>query len=614
MEDLTLKSICETALKKSLPVPNDAGLVLYESSVKESLKGNSKGGTFSKNSLIPTEEDMELINQHAMDFQEAHQWITVKKVNVLGDAKEPDYQGDTFSGQSEKNLIEQAVPHPILTDHNHAMGSDGRTPPVGFCIKSVPSPKGPIETWAIPLTDYNASIVQGIKNGSIRSVSVGMLISPHDKVCNSCNKSIYSYSCPHEPGQMDEMGKPVTVSINKVNRYLEASFVNAPARIGAGIEKKSVEVEKDLYSVANQNQLGLPTFAQSLGELQILDHVMRQPSLYKNLPLLQSRVDNIVPTQSGVNQDKVNAFISDGNYDGGFVLNRNDNNYMMDGHHRLEAAKQADRSTTWNHTMALPDTEVSIQDIAQMLNVNHQELHDSVNKSLEEDSAATIGFVNTIEGSNTVTEKAVKEDKSVETEVKAAELNPGTGDADPKKYEQVQTAPAAPEAKAADKEPDADDKAAKVDEDDECMKKAEEKAAAEASEKEAEVKSAVEEKAIKVEAKIDEDSALTIKSLITSNKEVLEMFSKAMGAVELSTKAVAEIKEVQAKQSEQVNQLCEMVKETSESVKKAAEMTVEDLLEKVMTIANAAHALQTENKSVPTQVAPWNNVLSQLGR
>ena len=227
-EDITLKQLC---LNKGLETPDESGIITFQ--LEASLK---KVKSQSIKDMIPTAEEMALISEYAMVEQDPSNFLMLRNVDPIGDPKAVDSQLDMFSKQAEKNLVEGAPGTPLLINHDH----DIANPPVGFVISSRLTNKGPRETIAIPLDNGNDAVVKGLLNGSINKLSVGIQVYLADTLCNSCEKetSIYSFACPHTPGQLDEKGNKTTKTINKVARYLERSLVNVPARLGTSTKSE----------------------------------------------------------------------------------------------------------------------------------------------------------------------------------------------------------------------------------------------------------------------------------------------------------------------------------------------------------------------------------------
>ena len=70
---------------------------------------------------------------------------------------------------------------------------------------------------------------------------------------------------------------------------------------------------------------------------------------YTSLPMKQVRTDMLIPTQAGIDQDKVDDIADKGDFDGILVVMKDGKPHLLDGHHRHEAAKQMDRPTIWAH-------------------------------------------------------------------------------------------------------------------------------------------------------------------------------------------------------------------------------------------------------------------------
>ena len=251
VEKITIKSATEVAIKKDIESPDEStGLVSYEASVLiksvDEFTGKASKGV---DKLYPTEDELSLLNELAPVEQDPDNWVILRNVNVTGDPDLVDSHGDVFAMRALKTMALQAKGTPILTDHSHDLGN---RPPVGMALSAKASSKGLLETWAIPKEEYNADIRKGLTNGTVNKISIGAFISPADKVCNSCNKSIYSMDCTHIPNRKDENGKDVTVTIKDVKRYAERSLVNIPARLNTGFKSASLEEEIEKQEVDDQ--------------------------------------------------------------------------------------------------------------------------------------------------------------------------------------------------------------------------------------------------------------------------------------------------------------------------------------------------------------------------
>ncbi len=227
-DKLTIKQAISVAIKKDLPVPDEtSGLVEYHSygALDNDFLEKRVGST------VPTERHMALINEFARSPQEKDGWEVYDDCDPLGAPDEIDSHFDVFDRAALRDMQKGAPQSPILTDHDHSLGAN---PPMGICIAAVVTKEGRLkETWAFPKEDYNAGIRMGLSKGLIRSVSVGIFVSPKDKICNSCgDKSIYDMSCSHYPGDKDG----TSVTIKRVKRYAERSLVNIPARLGTSVK------------------------------------------------------------------------------------------------------------------------------------------------------------------------------------------------------------------------------------------------------------------------------------------------------------------------------------------------------------------------------------------
>lgn len=221
------------ALSKGLELPDDNGFVSFKS-VPTNNPIVGEGAIDNKAlSMEPNDEEMALLKQYA-PHNDGH-YMILRNVDPIGDPKAIDAQQETILPTAVKDLIDQAPGTPVLLSHDHDM-----MPSVGFCIAAKSSKGGIKETWAIPVETYNADIRRSIINGSSRQISIGALVKYADKICSSCNKSIYNQACPHTPGTQDEKGNVVSVGLKRIHRYAERSLVNCPARLGTAVKSLTI--------------------------------------------------------------------------------------------------------------------------------------------------------------------------------------------------------------------------------------------------------------------------------------------------------------------------------------------------------------------------------------
>ena len=188
--------------------------------------------------LYPDDEELELINRMAMMPMKKEQVIVLDGYPT---SKEMDDDHEHMTMKALNSFVNQAVNTPLIMDHNRSLHS---RMPVGMTMLSEMKNGGVHEKYAIPLTDYNKDVVTALLNGSVNKLSIGALTKPSNRVCDSCDKSIFDRDCPHIPGRVDEKGNLVTVSIKDIDRVLERSLVNAPALKSASIGRKPLS--KDL--------------------------------------------------------------------------------------------------------------------------------------------------------------------------------------------------------------------------------------------------------------------------------------------------------------------------------------------------------------------------------
>lgn len=309
-EKLTIKKMIQIAIEKDLPIPDEtSGLVEYHS---YGLIGGEDESVEKRVGLAPTEHHLSLINEFARTRQTKDDWEVYTNCDPIGNPQEIDSHGDVFDKAALRDMAKGAPGSPILTDHNHELGAQ---PPMGICIAASVTKDGRlIETWAFPKEDYNSGIRMGLDKGLIRSVSVGIFVSPRDKICNSCgDKSIYSGECPHYPG--DKNGTSVT--IKRVKRYAERSLVNIPARLGTSVKSLAPELDtKEAYfsicdEVKEETPELPPVFIQLSKKLGAND-----PPLIYDLPLDYEDVylQILVPEGkdlSGANDVGIQNFVTD---------------------------------------------------------------------------------------------------------------------------------------------------------------------------------------------------------------------------------------------------------------------------------------------------------------
>lgn len=379
------KSFKDIAVEKSLDLPNDSGLVFTK------RIGMVSSTASSLEDLQPNDKEFEIINSLSMVAQDKSKWMVLRNVNPLGNYNEMDVQGDEFSPKAIDDLIEQGYSLPLLMDHSHEIND---RPAVGMCIGAYKTSDGLREVLAVPLEDYNSNIVKGLLNGTCRFISVGMLVSPTNKICKSCGKSIYSYLCNHNIGEIDEKGNKVSVVIKKVDRYLERSLVNVPARLHTTV--KSLTNEDEPY-----------------GDVEYADPGYQKDGK-KRYPI--DTESHIRAAWSYIHQE------------------RNSSKYTSD---QLDHIKSKIRAA-WKRKI---DPEGPTEE--KSLNFND-----------DFKSSGTIPTVNTIEDS--ILKKPLQPIERDLTEDGLTTLDPGKNDADPSTYTNVE-ALKSEEEKAAHKEPDGDE-------------------------------------------------------------------------------------------------------------------------------------------------------------
>ena len=532
------KSFKEVALDKKLPIPDEeSGLVLHEH--VGTLKSLHTPTT--EDSMWPTADELIVINRKALVPQEAQKWMVIRGANPIGNLKEVDIQGDEFEEAARDDMVNQSPYTPLLIDHQHTLYPNL---PVGMSIKAIPTPDGMREDYALPIEDYNADLRAALMNGTVHQLSVGTLVDPRDKICSSCNKSIYSYTCGHEVNQLDERGNRVTVKIRRVARLLERSLTNVPVRLGTNL-KSFFNVDKGT----------------------IIDFETVEP---------QPEPQTLAPPA-----------------------------YMAEPE---DDPKKTDKVTNLGQAITEEPYFPMHQENLDPLTPEEQK----IGKNL---TAATINVVNTIEDSL------------------VPEANKGLSNSDPKyNKEAMQTAPSAgtqeqelkdlpeggdvsPPAQESTRESDSkameDEKAKKPEEDDDCMKAAEAKDDAKDPEKvgkkfpsdrgaggdDQDNDADTHKSLVTHQAVIAEDSMVTIKSLVASNK-ALEAANKAQAEqVNKMLEAFTTVKSQLEEQAQKIEKLCELQVAMADAVKKAAETSTDELLEKMAQFKSNQSVAQA-NKSI----------------
>lgn len=90
----------------------------------------------------------------------------------------------------------------------------------------------------VPKGEQTKEVLEMIFNGNLNKLSIGFGMSWLDVQCSSCKKGIATEECPHEPGELDEKGKLVTMTITDVLDNYEISGVAVPCQAEANITRE----------------------------------------------------------------------------------------------------------------------------------------------------------------------------------------------------------------------------------------------------------------------------------------------------------------------------------------------------------------------------------------
>ena len=218
-------------------------------SIKEDGSAQSSADlTFIKRSqeYKASDEDLLKINKLSLIPLKAED-VYVFELQSADDQVDRSYEH--FSTKALKSMAELAVKNkiPFITEGDHDHQHRQKNVYGVVFDAQVKSGKLLYKTY-IPNIPRNKNVLDAILTGLYSKLSVGFRMNPYkDFICDSCNKSLYSESCPHFPGGVDEKGKLVTATIKDVTDNFEISGVAVPCqteahiRGGKSAELKSVE-------------------------------------------------------------------------------------------------------------------------------------------------------------------------------------------------------------------------------------------------------------------------------------------------------------------------------------------------------------------------------------
>lgn len=224
---LELKSLKDRLKTKNIIAKvNDDGSVSpkFEMSIKSFEKGKNAR---TPKDYEPTDEELAQINAISKIDLEKHDVV----VFTLQSADQNvDRQYEHFTSQALKSMAEKSVNKPILLDHYASTRSQ-----VGKIFSASVAKQALMQKAYFPKTDRNLGIIEDIMNGLYDKLSVGFNMAWKDMICDSCGNSIISQKCAHYPGDKDEKGNVVTMTLKDVTDYYETSLVAIPAQPAAHI-------------------------------------------------------------------------------------------------------------------------------------------------------------------------------------------------------------------------------------------------------------------------------------------------------------------------------------------------------------------------------------------
>ncbi len=241
------KSVSEVIKDKKLSYV-DKGSDTLSAMRSIELVGKSVGSTRTKEDYRPTEDQIAKINAISLiDRTKDNQGyvFTFQATNLAG---APDRSHEGFSEAANKEMgamaVKNRIPYLVASksdceDHTwKAINSYGT-------IIDYKVDKGGLfyETF-VPENDSTKDILQRMFDTQLSKLSVGFSMSYSDVLCNSCRtKSIVDEDCPHYPGDQDEQGKTVTITITKIKDNYEISAVAVPCQAEAHITGRSLDKE-----------------------------------------------------------------------------------------------------------------------------------------------------------------------------------------------------------------------------------------------------------------------------------------------------------------------------------------------------------------------------------
>lgn len=339
--DNKTKSVSEVVKEKSLSFKDNNDGTL-SSSRELALKGKSTESARTKGSYRPTESQLKKINQNVTLIDKTSEpgsgfVFTLQATNLKG---APDLSFEGFSEAANKQMAEIAVAKrlPYLV----ASKSDCED----HTWKAINQYGSVIDAWVdkgalfydiyVPENKSTSEILDRIFDGQLSKLSVGFSMSYADVTCNSCkNKSIVDESCPHYPGEPDEKGKTVTMTIEKIRNNYEISGVAVPCQEQAHIQNNpsgsksikslkpldiesiklmigSVEIPVEELAAIEEVQAADEEFAESVEKINEIGKISNdntEVNLVMDEPVVEKELDKVEAVEKA--EDVVNVGLTE---------------------------------------------------------------------------------------------------------------------------------------------------------------------------------------------------------------------------------------------------------------------------------------------------------------
>ena len=233
----------------------------------------------TKEDYHPTDDELAIINAGYSNTYLTPQDLFV--FNLESADQDIDRDNESFSDQALMDMARLSLDKAFLVDHQW------NTPNHIGKIFAATVEDGKLKQKVYLLNDpMNDHITKNLLAGIYNKVSVGFSSAMEDMKCMSCKDgtSIYSNSCPHQPGGMDEYGQKTFVNIGGVADYFEVSLVPIPAQRNAGIRRNTVQMSLSANPTSinpnqNSNNKSIATISsgknnlieKSFGEVNVPD-------------------------------------------------------------------------------------------------------------------------------------------------------------------------------------------------------------------------------------------------------------------------------------------------------------------------------------------------------